>query len=111
MAKADRYVKLLEFDMAQSIEREKELRKDLEYYRGKCERLELAIATAGNAAQRDYSAQSRAPGLLPNIEHIQLPARKSFADLKREWNELSQEQQEKIVEQGKWDTEVKDAGQ
>jgi len=106
-----KYVKLLEFDLAQAIEREKELRKDLEFYRGKCERMELAMATTGNAAQREYSAQSRPPGLAPHLERIQLPSRKNFADLRREWNALSQEQQEKIVEEGKWDTEVKDAGQ
>jgi hypothetical protein len=90
-----------------------ELRRDLEFYRGKCERLELAMASQGNAAQQHYATRTDLPpARAATLERTQLPTRKSFAELKREWNALTEAQQEEIEKSGKWDTEeVTNAGQ
>lgn len=107
------YVKLLEQDLSLERERSKELREDLKFYRGKCERLELSMAQLGNPAQQSYAdrAERVERPAAARFEQLQ-PPRKRFSDLKREWNTLSAEQQEKIVATGTWDTEeVDNAGQ
>ena len=105
------YVKLLEDDLRLERERTKEQREDLKFYRGKCERLELALASQGNAAQQAYEARTGIE-IRPPIERTEVPRRKSRQDLVREWNNLTAEQQEAVQQTGVWNTEeVTNAGQ
>ena len=105
------YVKQLEEDLRLERERAKEQREDVKFYRGKCERLELALASQGNAAQQAYETRTSIEAR-PPIERVEAPRRKTRQDILREWNSLSVEQQEEIEKTGKWDLEeVKNAGQ
>jgi len=75
------------------------LRIRLAFFEGKCERLELAIATTSAIpAQREY-AQRSAPAQ-GNIQNVPLPSHISFRDLKEKWSKLSEVEQEKAVNEG-----------
>src|SRR5215472_1250352 len=100
---ADKYVKLLEFDLAQGIERENKLRADVEFYRGKCERLELALNQTGSPAQQNYVERSepkKPPIGQTRIEGMRPP----FSELRRRWLALSEQEQETAHKDG-WTVE------
>ena len=76
------------------------LRERLAFFEGKCERLELSIATtAAIPAQREY-AQRSAPPQQGSTQSVPLPAHISFRDLKEKWIKLSAVEQEKAVNEG-----------
>ena len=98
----NKYVKLLEEDLKLERERVKRLE-------ARIERMELHAQNPVQAIPATGTGFYASTPSRPEFSRINVPARKSFADLKHDWNSLSEEQQEKIVQEGKW--EVSDAGQ
>lgn len=106
----DRYIRLLEKQLAQLRADLKTLRQDLEFYRGKVERLELAIASSSPIpAQAEYAARSeRKPPALSSAELSKIiGTHLPFRELARKWNTLSAEDQDKAVKDG-WTVEEED---
>ena len=80
-----RYVKHLESELAQT-------RKDLEFYRGKCERLELALMSKSpNDAAQNYAARTDSPIEQTVVETE--PPKKTWAQFQKEWSTLSEAEQ------------------
>lgn len=102
---ARKYIVQLEQDLKLERERLKQARADLELYRGKCERLELAImnqATAPAAVEFVRRSEPKKPS--PNQIKLEGALRPMFSDLKKKWNAMTAEQQEKAVAEG-WNVE------
>lgn len=79
-------------------------RERVEFYRGKCERLELAIMSQANsAAQQSYAARTDAPPITET--KVEMPRHVPFNELKRRWNTLSLEEQEKAIAEGNWNAD------
>lgn len=80
----------------------KEQREDVEFYRGKVERLELALMS-NPPAQETYVRTEVVQK--PPIKEVKLqqqaPPRIPFSDLKQKWMSMSEEDQEKAL-QGGW---------
>jgi hypothetical protein len=114
-----RYLERLESDVEFLRQQLREARADLEFYRGKVERLELSMMNAGmlgGAAAQQY-AQMAAGAPTPNMLqqgppapllsgvqsqlHVGLaPSRMPFSEIKRKWMALSEEEQARAMEQG-----------
>jgi hypothetical protein len=109
MKTLSKYVQLLEAQLALTQKQLAEARKDIELYRGKCERLELAVMTQAAApAAAEYVARTdaKAPRDIRDVKlQQQTPPRIPFSDIKRRWNALSAEQQEKAIEEG-WNVDA-----
>ena len=112
MKSQTKYVQLLEQDLEFMRAQLAAERKDIEFYRGKVERLELSImSNAAIGAQLDYAAStrddvSRAPVTPPKWE--QAARHVPFSEIRRRWNAMSQEEQEKAVELGTMDLPKED---
>lgn len=103
---ASKYIALLEADLRLERERLKTARADVEFYRGKCEKLELAVlesSTAGVADSYVKRAEPRRPSI--GQQKIESALRPKFQEIRQRWNALSAEQQEKIQETGEWKLE------
>lgn len=100
----NKYLQLLETDLALERARNEKLEKNLDFFQGKCERLELAMAS-NPAAQQSYAAETtsvrKPPPLLGG--QVQLPGRMPFAELKRRWTQKTEAEQNEIIEKGEWD--------
>ena len=100
---ASRYIAQLETDLKLERERIKVYRADVEFYRGKCEKLELAIletSPSGSAQSFVKRADPRRPSIMQTkLENTMKP---KFQELRKKWDSLSAEDQEKIVETGEW---------
>lgn len=109
MKALSKYVQLLERELEIKRKQIDEARKDLEYYRGKCERLELAVMSYAPApAAAEYVARSDKPAVKDVKVHPPVPPRIPFGDLKRKWAALSAEEQDKALKDG-WDVEKEEA--
>lgn len=77
----------------------KQQREDVEFYRGKVERLELAIMS-NPPAQQEY-VQTEVV-VKPSIKDVrpQVAPQIPFSDLKRKWAAMSAEEQEKAMQEG-----------
>jgi hypothetical protein len=111
MKAAGKYVQLLEKELEFMRQQLSLARKDIELYRGKCERLELSIMGQPLVMQEFVArtdAQTKAPikDVKINQERFQTPPRIPFSDLKRRWNAMTQEEQDKAIEDG-WEVEAK----
>lgn len=98
---AARYIELLEKDLKLERTRLETARRDLEFYRGKCERLELAIMNATPAvAGQDYVRRTEPKK--PSIGTVKLEGamRPMFNELRNKWNKMSLEEQDKAVKDG-----------
>lgn len=98
-----KYVQLLEKQLALAEKQLSAARQDVEFYRGKCERLELAIMS-NPPAQQAFAARQEKPAI-DKVRVPQPPPRIPFSDLKTRWNSLSQDEQEKALKDG-WDIET-----
>ncbi|MBA0088349.1 MAG: hypothetical protein HRJ53_25470 [Acidobacteria bacterium Pan2503] len=96
----EKYVQLLEFDLAQSIEREKQLRADLEFYRGKVERLEVSLMANPPAMQSYATRTDQKPRLVEHGELTGVGARLPFRELQRRWGAMNETDQEKAMTNG-----------
>jgi hypothetical protein len=101
-----KYVQLLEKELEFLRVQFIQSRLDVEFYRGKCERLELAVMSVTVApAAAEYVARSEQQK--PGIREVKLrsaPTRLPFSDLKHKWNAMTAEQQEKAIQEG-WTVE------
>lgn len=106
MKALSKYMQLLEKQLELAEERLADARKDLEFYRGKCERLEMAVMSVAAApAAAEYVSRSDKPP----IREARAPQplgvpRIPFGDLKRKWNAMSAEEQDKAMKEG-WDVD------
>lgn len=103
-----KYVRLLEDDLKRERELSLQLRADVEFYRGKCERLELALFNQ-QPAGKEYV--QRTEPAKPSIRNVRLETalRPVFSDLKRKWNALSAEEQDKAIADG-WNVQQETEG-
>jgi len=99
--RANKYLTLLENDLALERKRAERLEKDLEFFQGKCERLELALAK--NPQGLLQSGQTTPLPPAPPAPPQQGPRRMSRADILSAWNEKSEAEQNEILERGEWD--------
>jgi hypothetical protein len=101
---AAKYIVTLEADLKLERERLKVARADLEFYRGKCEKLELAVLESSTAHVAD-SYVKRAEPRRPSMGQVKIESalRPKFQELRRKWDNLSAAEQEKVVETGEWD--------
>lgn len=103
-ALASMYILMLQNDLKLERERLKVARADLEFYRGKCEKLELAVLESSTAHIAD-SYIKRAEPRRPSMGQVKIETalRPKFQELRRKWDNLSAAEQEKVVETGEWD--------
>jgi hypothetical protein len=107
MKAAQKYLALLERDCEFLALKLVEARKDIEFYRAKVERLELAIAQAGLTPAQIYPAPANPP--MRDKKPVQLGApHVPFSELKRRWNQLSEAEQEKAMAEG-WQVDLEKA--
>lgn len=101
---AGKYIELLERDLKLERARLELLRRDVDFYRGKCERLELSIMNAQPVAGREYVERTdpKRPGV--GETRLRSQMRPIFRDLKQKWDALSAEDQEKAMKDG-WNVE------
>jgi hypothetical protein len=103
---AQKYLQLLEKELERAHADLVTARKDIEFYRAKVERLELAMAQTSSApAQQEYAERTNAidPKLRPRIDHVlkqQTPRHMPFSELKSRWMQLSEAEQEKALADG-----------
>lgn len=100
-----KYVQLLENELEAYKTLLGQARKDIEFYRGKVERLELSLREAGvPVAAPELPRKSLADTVsqLKKLPSGKLP----FSEIKRRWNMMSQEEQEKAVDEGNWDIDA-----
>jgi hypothetical protein len=100
---AAKYIQLLERDCEFLALKLVEARKDIEFYRAKVERLELALAQTGLtpahiAMQPTAAVRDKKPMQL-GAPHV------PFSELKRRWNQLSEAEQEKAMAEG-WQVDL-----
>lgn len=79
------YTRLLEGQLAQT-------RKDLEHYRGKCERLELALLRKNDVVLPQTETRSITE------TKIEKPKRKTWKEVGSEWLKLKPEEQDKMIQ-------------
>ena len=93
-----KYIKLLETDLELLRSQVAAARRDVEFYRGKVERLELSLMSLSMVpAQIEYARRSELPKEPPReIRPTQVP----FMELKRRWMAMSAEEQEKAQTEG-----------
>ena len=107
MKAAAKYIQLLERDCEFLALKLVEARKDIEFYRAKVERLELAIAQPG-VTPAHIAMQPAAP-VRENKKPMQLGTpHVPFSELKRRWNQLSEAEQEKAMAEG-WQVDLEKA--
>src|SRR5277367_6406445 len=78
------------------------LRKRVDYLEGKCDRLELSISEFKSEPAQVY-VQRTDQAARPKITEVPVKRpleKKDFSAIKSQWNDMSQEEQEKAVEQG-----------
>lgn len=81
------------------------LRKELKFYQGKCERLELAVMQSRPGPAANYVERTEQPPK-PPIGETEVNALSRFADIKKKWNALSPEEQEKAMLAGNWNPDA-----
>ena len=97
----DRFIKLLEQTAARAhkdLERE---RKRVDFIEGKVERLELVVMAAKSDAGREFSDRTdRAATPLPRKPPIQNagPRKLSNAEIREKWDSLTEEEQQKAID-------------
>ena len=107
MKAAAKYIQLLERDCEFLALKLVEARKDIEFYRAKVERLELAIAQAGLTPAQIHPAPANPP--MRDKKPVQLGTpHVPFSELKRRWNQLSEAEQEKAMAEG-WQVDLEKA--
>lgn len=104
-----KYLQLLERELEYLRDLLGQARKDVEFYRGKVERLELSLREAGvPVAAPDLPAGKSLAQTVAELK--KLPSgRVPFSELKRRWSAMSEKEQEKALQDG-WnlDQEVKE---
>lgn len=102
---AAKYVELLERDLKLERARLELARKDLDFYRAKCERLELAVMnsqSAGIGPEYVRRTEPRRPGM--HEVRLRGSMRPIFSELRKKWDALSAEEQETAMKEG-WNLE------
>ena len=107
MKAAQKYLALLERDCEFLALKLVEARKDIEFYRAKVERLELAIAQAGLTPAQIHPAPATPPRRDKTPVQLGAP-HVPFSELKRRWNQLSEAEQEKAMAEG-WQVDLEKA--
>jgi hypothetical protein len=107
--RSSKYLQLLEADLALERKRNEELHADVNFYRAKCERLEIALA-ANPEARREYAGATKTPApKIDTTQFVETQARRlPFSELKRRWMQLTEAEQEKAVAEGSWNAETKE---
>jgi hypothetical protein len=102
---ASKYIALLEADLKLERERLKTARADVEFYRGKCEKLEFAVLESSSAAPAASFVRRSEPPKRPSIGSVKLEnaMKPMFHELRRKWDALTEEQQNKVLETGQWE--------
>ncbi|MBA0089158.1 MAG: hypothetical protein HRJ53_29560 [Acidobacteria bacterium Pan2503] len=99
-----KYIELLESDLELERKRNDQLRSDVEFYRGKVERLELAIAQTSSVPAQQAIASNwvETPESKRRVEGMlrQVTGKKPWREVQREWNNLSEAQQEQAIAAG-----------
>lgn len=96
----DKYEKLLERKLALAEKRIERMQKDLDFYRGKCDRLELSLLSTVPSASRFVDAPAPRAAR-PNIQRTPAePERLTYREIRDHWNSLTTEEQEKAIENG-----------
>jgi hypothetical protein len=98
-----RFIATLEAELATAHKHLAQAREDIEFYRGKVERLELAIMSNPPAQQEYVETQVVVRPAIKDVKP-QVPPRMPFSDLKQKWNSMSAEEQEKAMEAG-WEVD------
>lgn len=96
-----KYVQLLERELEYLRSQLALARSDIEFYRGKVERLELSIMSNANVpAQQSYASRSETPA--PRMRNLMpaSPPRIPFSEIKRRWSGLNEQEQQKAIEDG-----------
>lgn len=99
-----RFIAVLEGELALAHQQLAKAREDIEFYRGKVERLELALMSNPPAQQEYVQTQVVAKPAIKEVRTPSIPPRIPFSDLKQKWNSMSAEEQEKAMQDG-WDVE------
>jgi hypothetical protein len=99
-----RFITMLEAQLDIAQVQLVQARQDIEFYRGKVERLELAIMSNPPAQQEYVETQVVQRPDIKDVKAPQVPARIPFGDLKRKWSAMSAEEQEKAMQDG-WELE------
>ena len=100
-----RYIGTLEAELIFAHRQLEQAREDIEFYRGKVERLELAIMSNPPAQQEYVQTQVVQHPDIKDVKASPLVSpRIPFSDLKRKWSAMSAEEQEKAMQQG-WELE------
>jgi hypothetical protein len=107
MKALSKYVQLLEKQLEIAQKQLADARKDLEFYRGKCERLELAVMSVAAAPAAAEYVQQAKPAI-KDVKLQQVPPRLPFTDIKRRWNAMTEEEQQKALKDG-WDLDAKES--
>ena len=101
--RANKYLTLLENDLALERKRAERLEKDLEFFQGKCERLELALAKNPQGLLQYAQTTPLPTASMPPSAPPVPPRRMSRADILSAWNEKTEAEQNEILEKGEWD--------
>lgn len=100
-----KYVQLLERELEFMRDQLGQLRKDVEFYRGKVERLELSLREAGVPVAAPEVPRKSLAETVSQLKKMP-SGRLSFQELKRRWGSLSETEQQKIIDDGNtWDPE------
>lgn len=73
-------------------------RTEYQFLKGKCERLELATFKHGNEIARDYAA--RTPIVEVVADAPKEPVKKTWTQVKAEWETMTDEQKEQAIAKG-----------
>jgi hypothetical protein len=101
-----KYIRQLEKQLQQQRADLKTLRQDLEFYRGKVERLEVSLMQNAPAMQSYASRTEQKPRIGQELE--QTPQRLPFRELQRRWGAMNESDQAKALEQG-WNVEMEES--
>jgi hypothetical protein len=78
------------------------LRKQFNFYQGKCERLELALMSQHGPAAADYVERTDPRPAIASIEIPTGPKKLTFAKMRTAWENLTAEEQEQHLAKGDW---------
>jgi hypothetical protein len=99
----EKYIGILEHDLQLERKEVSLLRKDLEFYRGKCERLELVVMMTKGDAGKDYVERTdrmTAPVRRTPIQDVPVGQTKlKFRDIKNKWDSLTEEERDEAFKE------------
>ena len=85
-----KYVQLLEKDLERAL-------ADAEFFRGKCERLELALMSYANSPSQDYVSRTEKAASPIESTTVELPKKETWREKIDKWSKMSPEEQDAAV--------------